>query len=328
MNFTFLNKLNYFLLEKFNCEYLNKNNKNIITLSLLGLSLVIPIYLYICRSDYKSNQESDYKPNQQINYKPNQESDYKSNQESDYKPNQESDYKSNQESDNENKKIKWNEVIKIIDNNGLKKLESDDSDEYKKYINIMSIESMDEFNLIDSDDFVNLESDDFEGIFPYNNIDNKDVKDVKNKEKKLNPNHTSCVKAQDPVEKQMTEDTKNKNQVDQKECPITIKRMESKTECELNYLNENPDQQIIKLICDDNYGNRICWKSEKIFNDIISNTSNKDINIIIETQGGSFASSHCRRRWRNRSPARPGYWRSCRWQRRPRRLRRGTGGWS
>ncbi len=86
----------------------------------------------------------------------------------------------------------------------------------------------------------------------------------------------------------IVDDTKleNKKESEENKNSISLLRTKTKTKSEIEFESENPNEKIIKIICDDE--DRICYKLEREINKQISQTKNKDLNIIIETQGANI----------------------------------------
>ncbi len=69
---------------------------------------------------------------------------------------------------------------------------------------------------------------------------------------------------------------------------ITNKIFENKSDAEITFEKSNPDEIIIKIICPN--GEKISWDIELKMKKIISKTTNKNINLILENCGGNFMS--------------------------------------
>ncbi len=81
----------------------------------------------------------------------------------------------------------------------------------------------------------------------------------------------------------------NKNDCDEKkDSYLTNKIFEYKSDAEITFEKSNPNEIIIKIICPD--GEKISWGIELKIKKLISKTTNKNINLILENCGGNFMS--------------------------------------
>lgn len=118
------------------------------------------------------------------------------------------------------------------------------------------------------------------------NIEHEDTQNKINEE--INKNETlNSVKLEQQIIKNNIIDFKEKNKNEDNVNQI-LNRILTKTKSEIEFESTNPTQVIIKLIYNDdnNDDDYFCWKIERRIIDSVSSISGKDLNIIIQTEGG------------------------------------------
>ncbi len=112
---------------------------------------------------------------------------------------------------------------------------------------------------------------------PYEIYSSKNTQTKINEEK----DYKNLNKQSDIIEKF---DNPDKNTSNEKE--LVIKRFDFKSDEEILYENSNPNDIVIKILCEDE--EKIYYKLESVIVKKILSNPNKNINLILETNGGNF----------------------------------------
>lgn len=157
--------------------------------------------------------------------------------------------------------------------------------------------SFSKFEIISTDfdetDFDNIidEPYGFNSSNPNNKLNLKEDDQITN-ENMSNTSNTFIKKINEKLYERNDKNVKNnedkEKNVDEKleELLLTKKILEYKSDVEVAFLNSNPDEIIIKIICPEE--EKINWGFELEIKKILSKTSNKNINLILESNGGNF----------------------------------------
>jgi hypothetical protein len=250
--------MNYFKFENIYCSFLNSNH-NIVGLGLFGISIMFP---FVLKKNKKTVRFVEY-PTKML-----YDLDVKNLLDEDviklaniidepyeiFSPN----YKINQQVDSNNQvKIKPVEPLELVE--PVKPVEPlEPINTVNQVVNQVINEIVDK---IDTDN--NKQTEQNSAIEITNTVEQTDK--------------SNCLE----------NDNSKKNESKELEESVGYKRAKYIGTIEKNFLDENSDEMVIKIICGDD--EKICWKTESHVTNLLSKTRGKNINLIVETMGSSIS---------------------------------------